>query len=490
MNGTVRRILLTLVSVVALGALVACGDSGNHTPRTPVGGNNAGFSNASLKGNYVFSANGATSSFSYAVAGVFTADGAGNITSGLRDTVNDGGNQTLNEQIKGTYIVNQDGRGQVNLKGSSEEVIYRFVMQSAASASLFQISTNADAVGRIELQTSVPTQLSGTYIIRLDGEDLNLNPYGTIGGLTFTGTSITGTIDENDAGTFRPQLAATGSTVSPALTGRSTFTYTTAKGTHNLIAYWVSPSRVELISSDKNFFLYGDADLQTSVAGTVASFAGNEVIKTSGFTSNGPILETGRLTLDGTGNLTSAIEDYNEEGVYYDGVTFGGTYAVDATGRWNATLTYPTSTLGLVGWQVSPQQSTVLVTVSNRPNYNIVETGTMRAQTVGLTAASVTGNYAEILSGFLVGSGKAESGGNFSANGAGNLNGTVDSQTQDNVSSNVSESGTYSVTDSNGRGSGTIGTVPLRVYTVDANTLYMISTDSKRLYQGMMSKQQ
>jgi hypothetical protein len=485
-----RKILLTLFSVVALAALVACGGSSNNTPipTPPETGNNAGFSNSSLKGTYVFAANGVTSKNSYATVGTFTADGAGNISAGTRDTVNDGGGQTQGESITGTYSVNQDGRGQAVLNGSSGQVIYRFVMQSPSAAKLFQISNTADAVGRIQLQTSLPSALSGTWIIRLDGEDGHLNPYGAIGGLTATGTALTGFIDENDAGTFNPQLATTGSYTSIGGSGRSIATYTTSTGTHNFIVYVVSPSRFELVSTDRNFFLHGYADLQTSTASTIGTFTGDQVFNLSGFTNNGSIVENGRLTLDGAGNLTNAIEDYNEAGFYFDAVPFGGTYVVAPTGaingRWTANLTYTTSTLGLVGWQVSPQQSILL---TNNPS--ILETGTLRAQTTGLSTASVSGNYAENLSGILVGSGNVESAGNFDADGAGNLNGTIDSQTPTSINTDVPQTGNYAVA-ANGRSSGTIGSVPVHLYTVDADTIYLISTDPNRIYQGMMVQQQ
>jgi|GEM_PF-1513229 len=492
-----RKILLSILSLVALATLVGCGGGGSSNitpvPSGPTGGNNAGFSNSSLSGSYVFSVNGVNSSNSFAVIGSFVADGAGNITSGTRDTVTDGGGQALSESITGTYTVNQDGRGQATLNGTSGRVIYRFVMQSPSAAKLFQISDSADATGRIIAQpsfTSTALTATSTYIVRLDGEDSGLNVYGAIGGLTFTGGStITGTVDENDNATFNAQFAGTGSFSAPATSGRGTATLITATGTHNFVYYLVSPARLELISTDRNFFLHGYADQQTAIAGTAVAFVGDQVFNISGYDSSGQVLETGRLTLDGVGNLTNAIEDYNEAGSYYDSVPFTGTYSVAANGRWTATLTYTSSTLSFVGWQVSPQQSMVLVSGSNIANFGVVETGTMRAQTIGLTTASVTGNYADNLSGLYINSGNIESGGNFLADGSGNLNGTIDSQTPTSINTDIVQSGNYSVA-ANGRSSGTIGAVPVHVYTVDADTIYLISTDPNRLYQGMLVKQQ
>jgi hypothetical protein len=489
-----RKIFLALVSTFSLAVIVGCGggSSGTFAPPNPSGGNNAGFSNASLNGNYVFSAHGITSKVAFAVAGTFTADGAGNITSGVRDTVNDAGGQSIGETILGSYSVNQDGRGQMILNGGSGQVVYRFVLQSPTTGTLFQISNVNDATGRIQQQSGSPAA-SGTYIVRLDGEDSTRSVYGAIGGLTASGSNLTGQIDENDAGIVNQQLAATG-TIGFGSSGRGTAFYTTpastattfvsTQGTHTFIVYFVSPSRLELISPDKSFFLHGFADLQTSIAGTVATFAGNQVFNISGFDSNGfPIIETGRFTLDGAGNVTNGIEDFNDAANFFSAVPFNGNYTVAPNGRWQTNFTFTSSTLGFIGWQVSPQQSTVL---TNSPN--VLETGTMRAQTIGLTNASITGNYAESLSGFNnAGFGNAELTGNLLANGAGSLSGTFDSQTDGGgVTTDAFQTGTYTVDPLLGRGSAFIDGLPVQIYTVDPNTVYMISTDANSLYQGML----
>lgn len=514
-----QKVLLTLVSFVALSVLVACGGGSSNfiaIPPNPSGGSSAGFSNASLTGNYVFAVNGTTARNGFAVAGLFTADGNGNITSGVRDTVNDGGGQTLNEAITGSYSVNRDGRGQVVLNGGSGQVIYRFVLQSSSSllapvvGNLFQDGTTSnnvlfDAIGRIEAQSAPATTLTGPYIVRLDGEDSGLFSYGAVGGLNLSGGSIpSGTIDENDAGTFNPQLAVSSGSYSLSGNGRGTLSYVTPnstaatvnpQGSHNFIAYYVSPSRLELISTDQRFFLHGFADLQAaSVAGTTATFTGDQVFNISGIDSSGNATqETGRFTLNGAGNLTNGFADSNDGGTLSTNTAFTGPYSVTTNGRWQASLSYTAisaASLGLVGWQVSPQFSVVLTT-----NSAILETGTMRAQTLGLTTASVTGNYGENLSGFDFRSTSGgleafESTGNFSADGAGLLSGTTDTQTDSTgLTLDAGTSGSYSIDPVLGRGTGFIGSVPVAIYTVDANTMYLFSTDSSSLYLGMMVKQ-
>jgi hypothetical protein len=505
-----RKIVLTLLSIVSLAALVACGGSSSSTisvPPSPSGGNNAGFSNASLTGNYVLAVNGVTANNAFAVVGVFKADGNGNVTSGTRDTVNDGGGQTLAEPVTGTYSVNQDGRGQLILNGSSGQGIYRFVLQSPSSGKLFQDGTTSnnvavDAVGRIQAQpTTVPTTLAGTYVIRLDGEDSGRLSYGAVGGLTFSGTSISGAIDENDAGSFdlNGSLAISSGNYSLTSTGRGIFSYVTPsssattaspQGTHNFIVYYVSPSRLELISADQKFFLHGYADQQAAVVdGTIAAFTGDQVFNISGIDSTGNAAqETGRFTLNGSGALANGFADYNDGGSLLTDTSFTGSYTVAASGRWQANLNYAAigTSLGLVGWQVSPSQSTLLTT-----NSTLLETGTMRAQTLGLTTASVTGNYAENLSGGNSSLGNVESTGNFLADGVGDLTGTIDSQSDNSgLSTDAATTGSYSIDPTYGRSTGFIGSVPVSFYTVDAGTIYFFSTDSSSLYQGMLVAQQ
>ncbi len=511
-----RKILVTLLSIVSLATLVACGGGSSSNsvsvPPAPSGGNNAGFSNASLTGNYVFAANGLNNSNNYAVVGQFTADGKGNITAGTRDTVNDGGGQTLGESINGNYSVNSDGRGLAVLNGGSGQVIYNFVLQSPSAGKLFQDGTTsnsviADAVGRIELQSGTPGA-TGTYIVRLDGEDVNKSPYGAVSGLNFSGGAITGTgaYDENDAGLFSAQLSATGTYNLTGTRGSATLATPNGPntGTHNFIAYYVSPSRLELLSTDKSFWLHGYADLQTSLAAaSTAAFAGPEVFNLSGLdggsgTGAYPIVETGRFTFDGAGNITStsAVKDYNERSAFYS-PTFSGTYSAAANGRWTAIMNGfsvgPIANENLVGWQVSPTQSLVLVSFASNPNisgYATVETGEMRSQTLGLSNASVTGNYAQSLSGLDTSLGNFESTGNYLA-GGGNLTGTIDFQTDnEGLAQDSSQSGSYTVDPVLGRGTATVSGVPVMFYTVDGSTIYLISSNAASGYQGTLLAQQ
>ena len=488
------RKILAVLGLATVALLASCGSgSSTNTPGGPSGGNNAGYSNSSLNGTYVFNASGAyNSGYSFATAGTFTADGNGKITAGARDIYTDGGQKVQNESVTGSYSVSQDGRGQIQLKGSSGTITYRFVLHSSGEGVFFQYSGSADAVGRFVLRPSAtPALVSATsnYVLRLDGEDSSGAPYGAVGLLTATSGGLNGAVDQNDSGAFSAQLTTSGSIAAADGNGRGTITLTVGSTARSFIYYQASANEIELLSTDSSF-QYGSLNLQTGVSGSTAAFTGGQVFALSGYTAVGnytyPIAETGRFTLDGAGNVTSAVEDYNVGGSYTGNVVLGGTNAADATGRWTASLT-GAQAASLVGYQISPSKSMVL---AYNATSTILETGLLQAQSTAVTTASFTGNYAVDLSGYsYYAMGNVESTANYLADGAGNLSGTMDSQTPGYYNTDIAQTGQYAIS-SSGRSTGTFGAVPAAVYAVDANTAYLISSDGSRLYQGTMVKQQ
>ncbi len=509
-----RKVLLPLIAAIALLVLPGC--DGHHrniiVPANPSGGNNAGFSNASLNGTYVFTVHGANfrNAANFAVTGNFVADGSGNITGGVRDSVDDAGRRTLNEAITGTYSVNQDGRGQAILNGNSGQVILRFVLESPASGKLFQIGTTSnsvriDAVGTIELQTGSIATPTGAYVVRLDGEDSFLNTYGAVGRIVFTGSNINGLLDENDGGFFSANLVSTGTIALSS--GRGAATLAANGFVHHFVVYFVSPTKLELISTDTNFVLQGNAEFQSSFAATAIAFAAaapEQVFSLAGFDFSCPFscprAEVGRMTLSSAATLLNAIEDIenNLNPTYFAGVDFSGsTYSVGANGRWTANLTNSSGAPSpdLVAWQISPQRSVVLTS-----NNDIVETGNMRAQTLGLTTASVSGNFAEALSGFEVFFGaNLELTANLLFDGLGGMDGTLDLQ-DDSFGTNLdaATSGTYSINPTSGRSTGgnidasapttviPASGLPVVYYVVDSKTIYFLPTRAGSIYLGTL----
>jgi hypothetical protein len=501
-----RKMLLCVFSLSLVALLAGCSTSHSNVPipPNPSGGNNVGFSNTSMNGTYVFNVHGLTNfgNQGFAVLGAFTANGDGTISGGTRDFVNDVGLVRLNEPIlnTSTYFINSDGRGQIVLNESSARSIYRIVLESPSRGSLFQVgsdgrSVSTDAVGTIQLQTGSPATPAGDFILRVDGQDTNLNPYGAIGRLTFTGTSISGIIDENDSGTFSANLTANGTIVLSSTRGTATLATPNGPitGTHHFVVYFVSPTRVDLLSTDTSFLVFGHAEARTSFATSVAQFASEapqQVFSLSGADTNGSRVEMGRVTLSAAGLLLNGVEDISTNNALFSAVNLSGsTFAVDLNGRWTANLVNSSGapSPSLVGWQVSPERSIILTT-----NSTIVETGTMLGQTLGLTTPDVSGDFAERLSGFQTSNrSNLELTGQLRLDGGGALSGTFDSQS-DNVglSLDVPTSGTYSVDPALGRSTGTIQGLSVVIYTVDSNTLFFMPSHAGSILNGELDKQQ
>src|SRR5215471_3959339 len=103
-------------------AAAACSGGGSTQPPPPPTGN---FSNASLKGQYAFFMSGtnAASGAFFARAGSFTADGNGNISTGLED-VDVNGLETFSFSPS-TYTIQANGdRKSTRLNSSHVEISY------------------------------------------------------------------------------------------------------------------------------------------------------------------------------------------------------------------------------------------------------------------------------------------------------------------------------------------------------------------------------
>ena len=98
--------------MLGLFAAIGCGTGSTNIIHTT--GN---YSNASLKGTYVYEIHGYPFTGVYREIGAFTADGAGNITAGSDDSsVNSGG---LPVAFTGSYTVGNDGTGVVQFNITS-----------------------------------------------------------------------------------------------------------------------------------------------------------------------------------------------------------------------------------------------------------------------------------------------------------------------------------------------------------------------------------
>jgi hypothetical protein len=356
--------LLLVLTIFAVAWTNSC-SGGSSTPPPPPSG---GFNNASLKGNYVFSMTGTTAdpnfgTSSFSRVGVFSADGGGGIatTGGLEDVHAFGADNIFNI-TGGSYVVNADGRGTLNLMTSGGTVQYSIALGTSSNGYIVDMDSGdtETASGSFSLQTSTAIA-TGTYAFDFSGiiPDGTGNPVSIVGDLVVptagTGSFTTGSNtgpnsfwDVNDNGTFVTKASIPGvyaTDTSNAGTGRGLATI----GGLDFVYYVIDSQHVQFMGIDQDAAapgtLLGEATAQQ--AGTpndVTAFNNSSFVFVMGGTGgSGPLARAGRLTATG-GSLSAILLDNNNAGtvktVPPSGVLSAGTVTLDGDGSGRGTFTF------------------------------------------------------------------------------------------------------------------------------------------------------
>jgi len=408
----VSRLALSLAILSALFAAACSGGGSAPLPPPPTGN----FSNASLKGQYAFSMSGqdgASSNF-FGRIGSFTADGNGNITSGIEDVNFAGsGSQTL-AFTSSAYSVQADGRGEITLTNATGTLAFSITMLSPTQGLIVQTDLNATASGTFFLQNPNSFNaagLSGNYVFDFSGLDPGGAPDSIVGQFVSTGsgTLSSGLLDENDnavpsgAAPFTSGSYQIDGTNGPS-SGRGTLTFIANGSTFNYTFYIVNGSRVRMMESGSSSALtIGDAAVQTSVPTSNTNFNGNFAFLSSGNGTSGPITRIGRFTADGNGGLGSVFADTNDAGLV-DQVPHGSisatTYAIDTNfpGTGRGTFTFTDSKLGTYQFvmYLSSSSGGVIQDIGK----NSVGDGSVQLQTgAPFTNVSLAGEYGILFAG-------------------------------------------------------------------------------------------
>jgi hypothetical protein len=393
--------------------------------------------NAELNGQYAFSFQGFDGQGPVDIVGSFTADGAGNLTSGLQD-VNRASGVTASQAFIGTYEIYADNRGRLKLHtspGGADLGTFRFAAGSitagvASKARFVEFDTTATRGGGfIEKQdpTAFATsKITGDYAFGLSSAIFGASgvaSFGAAGRFTAAAGNITsGSLDEDKQGTVNSNASFTG-TCTVAATGRGTLilNVTGSANPVNAVFYVVSSGELQVMSSDAPSVnsLFTGTILQQTGAGTFANASLNSasVIGLHGVNSAaGNDVLLGILSIPSAGNFTLAADENNAGTV----ATLNqlGTYTVAANGRAAVTgTTHP-----LVFYLVGANKGFVVGTDNN------ASTGFFESQTGGpFSNASANGTF------FV---GPSTPGNTFASsydsgvaafNGAGSVTGTTDS---------------------------------------------------------------
>lgn len=294
----------------------------------------------------------------FAIIGTFTADGNGNIVSGIEDTNGPNGYQQA-ITFSGTYTVGSDNRGRLNITNSlslSNTFVFALGAQNGGIATAGRIIEFDDGngcasftlacergAGAIYLQDPTAFGLSsinGPYALQLFGQPAGPGSwYANTGAFVADGNGnlTAGALDTNAAGAgtqngnFTATLAATPNTSS---NGRLTYALASGAPTSG-VAYIVSASRMLLMETDPEGTTgieAGQALAQSSTPFSNASLSGISVEYEEGLDSSAkPAATIGLLTFNGAAGATFS-RDYNDNGTT---TTQAGilTYAASPNGR-------------------------------------------------------------------------------------------------------------------------------------------------------------
>jgi hypothetical protein len=440
----------------------------------------SGVNDAELNGNYVFTFVGFTGSGGsftvFAAVGRFTADGAGNVTSGVLDSNGVSAASVLTAQpFTGTYTIGADNRGTLTLSVAGATATFAFAMMANGNAELIRFDaaggTGTIGSGTIEKADSAAfsiAQITGDYAFALAGLDASGGRVAFAGRLTSSGTGNFSNEagDINAHGSFGSAIFTSAIyTVTDTTLGRGTmswtFTFDGTSFTLNFVFYIVNSGKLFVMETDSlaggSFPLLNGPMVQQQTptggfsngslnGGTVISLTGRQVC---GGAAN-PDVIAGLITWNGSGSLTLPFDE-NCGGVFNSSTGFSGTYTVAPNGRVAIAL----GTMPEIAYLTGPNQ---IFFLASGPESFL---GPGDAQAAGaFNNGSVTGNYAGFATTPQTPSVTIFSG-EFGADGAsptGNLTGTVDIGNASGPTSGAAFAATYSISSSptNGRGSVTI----------------------------------
>ncbi|HWF05814.1 MAG TPA: hypothetical protein VHA06_19155 [Candidatus Angelobacter sp.] len=477
-----RRLLFFITTIFLLITIAGCGGGSSLSFPTPTGG----FTNSSLNGPFAFSYQGVDANGFLAVAGSFTADGAGNLTGGVED-LNSGAGIATNAGFTGTYTVRADGRGSANITSAAAgNSSLDFVIVAGGHALVTRFDTSATGSGTIDLQTASAfsnAALAGSFAFNLAGIDLAGNPLGLAGNFTANTSGIitTGVEDSNDNTSVVSANPLTGS-IPVGSSGRGTATFNTSLGAQVFAFYVVDATHLKLVETDVNFVLGGDAFNQTGTF-SAATLTGPFAFTVAGadILSGGPFAAGGVLTADGAGNVSSGTEDINDAGTISTAVAITGTYTLAADGRGTLQIT---SSAGIFNFVLYPTSGGILVLETDA---RFLTSGTaLQQQTTAFTGATFSGTYGMNFTGATT-NGEIDSIAEFTANGASSLTGIIDLNSTGALTFGQPVTGSYNVT-SNGRAVGTLqtplGTQNIVYYLVNGNRALFIEVDTTLVAAG------
>jgi hypothetical protein len=519
---SLRNSVVLLLASIGITALSGCGASSTNIASPPPSG---AFSNSNLNGTYVFSFSGydvgyGNGSF-FAVVGSLMANGSGTLTGGTVDIDDPSlgesfqtSNVLTHVPVTGTYNITPDGRGSGNIaftvNGTQVQFGLDFVLTSGSHGLITRFDSDGSGSGTIDLQAAGVSQsaLQGSYAFGLYGADgTTVNPLSAAGSVTLDGNGniTTGLEDFNDNGnSSNLQSLNLQGTLLTGLPGTAQLNSDAGEfGALKFDVWPIDSTHLKLIETDSVSYLEGDAFVST---GQTAFPSGPLVYTFSGEdTAQGPFAAGGLLTSDGSGSITSGLEDVNDEGDVASAPNVTGSFTssgprtvLTLNGIYNGS--FPNYTVGTGNYTFAAYPfngGVVMLEIDNGAGSTLgVSSGNIYPQTATSLASSQ--GYGLNLSG-ANNDGEVDMIAEFTANGD-NMTGLYDVNNSGLLVSDASlGTGTFSVA-SNGRGTlsfpglqtsgnSMIGALNMTFYVVDSSTVVFLETDANQISTGAFELQ-
>ncbi|MGA2372316.1 MAG: putative Ig domain-containing protein [Candidatus Korobacteraceae bacterium] len=356
-----------------------------------------------LEGNYAMTFNGFAHGQPFYIAGQFTADGNGNVTSGVIDQNGPNGVSTA-VPITGTYTLpSSSPLGTITLQSTAlGRYVYSIALSTTSDSTIILVNKDMYGSGLVKKQPPVlalPAN-GANYTFEAFGNDSSGNRYAEAGTFSISAAlSVTGgEQDTNDNGTIsNGAVPITGGDLAPDPNnlGRGTATLTTASGTATYTYYIAALDELVAVRIDSGPMTVADFKQQAS-AGITGSLvlckAGStcqSVVEMNGVSTSGgtsvPVAAVGVVAYDGSGNIAGPppLPGYYTDqsiGGLWSPVTYTtGTYTTDSLGRVAPVLQGATNQP--VWYLVSSGEAVALGTDSS------VMSGSLQLQTIPATGS-------------------------------------------------------------------------------------------------------
>jgi hypothetical protein len=463
--------------------------------------------NSLFSGAYSFLFHGFDSGGNVVIAGNFTASGTGTISGGQLDSNRSGGTLGIftGSAVSGTYTIGSDGRGTMqwittNSKGAMSTTNYLLAEDSGGNFHMIENDTigtpqtHGSGIIKPVVGALSGASFSGNYLFELDGQDQAGKSEVLVGVTHADGLSrlTPGMFDVNDAGTYSPAVAVTGSFLVGSNNDKGVLFLTyqipsSLSVTAQYTFYFVSENDIFLMAIDPTDATHprlgGEMRLQqASTVFDATSMHGTSVVTGSGLDGSNASVLAGLLTgvtTPGGINEANSTYDQNDGGTVTANNAAAGTYTPDPSTNGRIAFTGLGARLA-AAYLTAPNQG-ILIGSDSAVTYGLLDAQT---STAPFSSSSILGGYTLSAETTLDPAVLNITGQFDSLDGTGSMTGILD-EADNNGTPHTDQSVVIPnyVVGTNGRGTMQIGSTAglpagMVFYIVSPGSLRGISTDS------------